>query len=136
VGVLRSPIPPSQVSLPARSQVAPPLHGANSFLSLCNAPRGVPVLSARWRDVSLYVRNAFHCLSNSRIVHCVSWTGRSLGVSGVTNCHVLYGIICGCSRIDFDGDFPWQPSTKYHDDHHKYFHVNFGQASDTCITTC
>lgn len=31
------------------------------------------------------------------------------------------------SGIDFQGDFPWQPGTKYHDDHHKYFHLNFGQ---------
>ena len=23
--------------------------------------------------------------------------------------------------------FPWQPSTQMHDDHHKYFHCNFGQ---------
>lgn len=31
------------------------------------------------------------------------------------------------SGIDFEGDFPWQPGTKFHDDHHKYFHLNFGQ---------
>jgi lathosterol oxidase len=31
------------------------------------------------------------------------------------------------SGIYFEGDLPWQPSTKYHDDHHKYFHLNFGQ---------
>ena len=22
---------------------------------------------------------------------------------------------------------PWMPSTFYHDDHHRYFHVNYGQ---------
>jgi sterol desaturase/sphingolipid hydroxylase (fatty acid hydroxylase superfamily) len=23
-------------------------------------------------------------------------------------------------------DLPWMPTTKYHDDHHRYFHCNFG----------
>eukprot|EP00940_MAST-03C_sp_MAST-3C-sp2_P000120 g120.t1 len=32
------------------------------------------------------------------------------------------------SGIDFEGDLPWQPSVHFHDDHHKYFHVNFGQS--------
>lgn len=31
------------------------------------------------------------------------------------------------SGIAFEGDMPWQPSTYYHDDHHQYFHLNFGQ---------
>lgn len=31
------------------------------------------------------------------------------------------------SGIDFEGDLPWQPSVQYHDDHHRFFHVNFGQ---------
>lgn len=30
------------------------------------------------------------------------------------------------SGVDIEGDFPWTPSAKFHDDHHKYFHVNFG----------
>jgi len=30
------------------------------------------------------------------------------------------------SGIDFEGDLPWMPTTKYHDDHHLYFHLNFG----------
>eukprot|EP00939_MAST-03C_sp_MAST-3C-sp1_P005401 g5401.t1 len=32
------------------------------------------------------------------------------------------------SGIDFEGDMPWQPSVHFHDDHHQYFHVNFGQS--------
>jgi lathosterol oxidase len=32
------------------------------------------------------------------------------------------------SGIDFDGDFPWQATARFHDDHHKYFHCNFGQS--------
>ena len=31
------------------------------------------------------------------------------------------------SGIIFNSVFPWQPSSKFHDDHHKYFHCNFGQ---------
>ena len=27
------------------------------------------------------------------------------------------------SGVDFEGDLPWMPSAKYHDDHHKYFHL-------------
>ena len=30
------------------------------------------------------------------------------------------------SGVFFEGDMPWLASTKYHDDHHKYFHLNFG----------
>ena len=32
------------------------------------------------------------------------------------------------SGIDFEGDLPWQPSVQFHDDHHRFFHVNFGQS--------
>lgn len=28
--------------------------------------------------------------------------------------------------VDMDSIFPWQPPVRFHDDHHKYFHVNFG----------
>lgn len=31
---------------------------------------------------------------------------------------------CGIKRTPM---WPWQPSTQMHDDHHKYFHCNFGQ---------
>ncbi|XP_063969345.1 uncharacterized protein LOC129281160 isoform X1 [Lytechinus pictus] len=36
-----------------------------------------------------------------------------------------YGIISH-SGIDLHSKLPWQPSTMFHDDHHKYFHCNFG----------
>jgi lathosterol oxidase len=31
------------------------------------------------------------------------------------------------SGIDFHSWFPWQPPTRFHDDHHVHFHVNYGQ---------
>lgn len=31
------------------------------------------------------------------------------------------------SGIDFHSWLPWQPPTRFHDDHHVYFHVNYGQ---------
>ena len=31
------------------------------------------------------------------------------------------------SGINFRAWFPWQPPPRFHDDHHAYFHVNFGQ---------
>jgi len=31
------------------------------------------------------------------------------------------------SGIWFEGEFPWQPSTMFHDNHHEFFHTNFGQ---------
>mmetsp|Transcript_4613 Transcript_4613/g.6897 ORF Transcript_4613/g.6897 Transcript_4613/m.6897 type:complete len:420 (+) Transcript_4613:157-1416(+) len=31
------------------------------------------------------------------------------------------------SDVWMEGEFPWQPSAKYHSDHHSCFHVNYGQ---------
>jgi lathosterol oxidase len=31
------------------------------------------------------------------------------------------------SGVRFHSWFPWQPPTQFHDDHHVYFHVNYGQ---------
>lgn len=31
------------------------------------------------------------------------------------------------SGIAIEGELPWVPSVYYHDDHHQYFHLNFGQ---------
>lgn len=36
-----------------------------------------------------------------------------------------YGMI-DHSGIDLEALWPWQPPVRFHDDHHKYFHVNFG----------
>lgn len=36
-----------------------------------------------------------------------------------------FGII-DHSGIKMESWFPWQPNSLFHDDHHKYFHVNFG----------
>jgi len=30
------------------------------------------------------------------------------------------------SGVHYDGDLPWMPTSKYHDDHHQYFHNNYG----------
>ncbi|XP_076823472.1 uncharacterized protein LOC143469608 isoform X2 [Clavelina lepadiformis] len=39
--------------------------------------------------------------------------------------HFYYGLI-DHSGIEMDSFWPWQPPTRFHDDHHKYFHCNFG----------
>jgi len=42
---------------------------------------------------------------------------------------VLYSYYYGMmdhSGIKMEAVWPWQPNTYFHDDHHKYFHVNFG----------
>jgi Delta7-sterol 5-desaturase len=31
------------------------------------------------------------------------------------------------SGVDLASRLPWQPAPRFHDDHHKYFHVNYGQ---------
>lgn len=36
-----------------------------------------------------------------------------------------YGMI-DHSGVDLEAFWPWQPPVRFHDDHHKYFHVNFG----------
>ncbi|XP_076823615.1 uncharacterized protein LOC143469714 [Clavelina lepadiformis] len=36
-----------------------------------------------------------------------------------------YGLI-DHSGIDMESIWPWQPPVRFHDDHHKYFHCNFG----------
>eukprot|EP00756_Hemistasia_phaeocysticola_P006395 Hpha_TRINITY_DN13805_c0_g1::TRINITY_DN13805_c0_g1_i1::g.70022::m.70022/K00227/SC5DL, ERG3; Delta7-sterol 5-desaturase len=46
-----------------------------------------------------------------------------LAVGGYT----AYYLIEDHTGIMRSAPFPWQPSTKYHDDHHRYFHCNFGQ---------
>ena len=43
---------------------------------------------------------------------------------------VLYNFYFGMldhSGIKFDSWFPWQNDSTFHDLHHEYFHVNFGQ---------
>ncbi|ELU10573.1 hypothetical protein CAPTEDRAFT_221649 [Capitella teleta] len=42
---------------------------------------------------------------------------------------ILYAYYYGMidhSGIKMDAVWPWQPPSQFHDDHHKYFHVNFG----------
>ncbi|XP_064388205.1 methylsterol monooxygenase 1-like [Halichondria panicea] len=40
--------------------------------------------------------------------------------------YVYYFGMMDHSGIKMTSWFPWQPDTMFHDDHHKYFHVNFG----------
>ncbi|WAR05396.1 FXDC2-like protein [Mya arenaria] len=43
--------------------------------------------------------------------------------------HLLYGYYYGMmdhSGIKMDAVWPWQPSSMFHDDHHRHFHCNFG----------
>ncbi|XP_067120807.1 lathosterol oxidase-like [Centruroides vittatus] len=44
---------------------------------------------------------------------------------GVIGYVFYYGII-DHSGIKMEAIWPWQPNSLFHDDHHKYFHVNFG----------
>ena len=42
--------------------------------------------------------------------------------------YVHYNNVIDHSGIYHEGSLPWQPSSLYHDDHHKFFHVNYGQS--------
>ncbi|XP_052237897.1 uncharacterized protein LOC127849218 [Dreissena polymorpha] len=49
--------------------------------------------------------------------------------AGVFLTILLYGYYYGMmdhSGIKMDALWPWQPSTMFHDDHHRHFHCNFG----------
>jgi len=41
--------------------------------------------------------------------------------------YILFFNIVGHSGVRLVSVLPWQPPSKYHDDHHALFHVNFGQ---------
>ncbi len=41
--------------------------------------------------------------------------------------YVLAFNVIDHSGVDLDSRLPWQPSSRFHDDHHAYFHCNFGQ---------
>jgi lathosterol oxidase len=41
--------------------------------------------------------------------------------------YTSYYLIEDHSGIKRTPIWPWQPTSKYHDDHHRYFHCNFGQ---------
>jgi lathosterol oxidase len=45
----------------------------------------------------------------------------------VTLVYVLVFNIIDHSGVDLRSRWPWQGPSRYHDDHHVYFHVNFGQ---------
>ncbi|XP_063969207.1 uncharacterized protein LOC129281628 [Lytechinus pictus] len=49
--------------------------------------------------------------------------------AGVYLFWLVYGVYHGIlshSGIDLHSALPWQPSVMFHDDHHRYFHCNFG----------
>ncbi|XP_039252154.2 lathosterol oxidase-like [Styela clava] len=48
-----------------------------------------------------------------------------VGFLGCIFYNYYYGMI-DHSGIDFEAIWPWQPPVRFHDDHHRYFHVNFG----------
>jgi len=48
-------------------------------------------------------------------------------VSLIVGVYTAYYLIVDHSGIKSTPPWFWQPSTKFHDDHHKYFHCNFGQ---------
>jgi lathosterol oxidase len=41
--------------------------------------------------------------------------------------HLNYHNVVDHSGIYHESPFPWQPTSLYHDDHHQFFHVNYGQ---------
>lgn len=43
--------------------------------------------------------------------------------------YVFYYNVCDHSGIHHRALVPWQPPSRFHDDHHRYFHCNFGQSS-------
>ena len=43
--------------------------------------------------------------------------------------YVFYYNVCDHSGIKHRALVPWQPPSQFHDDHHRYFHCNFGQSS-------
>mmetsp|Transcript_19791 Transcript_19791/g.75878 ORF Transcript_19791/g.75878 Transcript_19791/m.75878 type:complete len:112 (-) Transcript_19791:84-419(-) len=45
---------------------------------------------------------------------------------GVIGYLYFYGL-CDHSGVHLHALWPWQPSSMFHDDHHRYFHCNFGQ---------
>jgi len=45
----------------------------------------------------------------------------------VVGSYTGYSLVEDHSGIKATSSFPWQPTTQMHDDHHKYFHCNFGQ---------
>lgn len=46
---------------------------------------------------------------------------------GIVLVYILIWNIIDHSGVKLFSSLPWQGPTMYHDDHHKYFHVNFGQ---------
>lgn len=48
-------------------------------------------------------------------------------VYGIILMYLYYFGMVDHSGIKFTSWLPWQPSSMFHDDHHKYFHCNFGQ---------
>ena len=43
--------------------------------------------------------------------------------------YIGFHAIVDHSGIDYASDFPFQASVRFHDDHHRYFHANYGQSS-------
>ena len=50
-----------------------------------------------------------------------------LMVAAVVGLYTTYHLIEDHSGVKRTPIWPWQPTSKYHDDHHRYFHCNFGQ---------
>ena len=48
-------------------------------------------------------------------------------VASVVCLYTAYHMIESHSGVKRTPIWPWQPTSKYHDDHHRYFHCNFGQ---------
>ena len=51
-----------------------------------------------------------------------------IGVIGLNLLYIHYFNVIDHSGVYAETWLPWQPSSLYHDDHHQYFHINFGQS--------
>jgi lathosterol oxidase len=45
----------------------------------------------------------------------------------VVGCYTAYYLVADHSGVKCEPLWPWQPTSRFHDDHHRYFHCNFGQ---------
>ena len=48
-------------------------------------------------------------------------------VAALVGAYTAYYLVADHSGVKCEPVWPWQPTSQFHDDHHRYFHCNFGQ---------
>jgi len=85
----------------------------------------------RWVSPTAFTALAMHPLEFAlyQLVMLVPLFFLPMHVAGVVIVLVYQNLIgmIDHSGIDFASWLPWQPPPRFHDDHHRYFHVNYGQ---------